>query len=312
MSGWDNFIAFFSVDSPAYYISLLKQIPLNMLDYLVRLTPYVVLGSMLGEFLKFTSWTKILYVWMNKSNFFALPIAVVLGIISPLCTFGTVPVMIALYSAGIGAPPLIAFLSASSMMNPQLFIMTLGGLGADIALINLLSVFVFGLVIVLIAYALPESFIMRDRLRDGRDGREAILSRKKERFTLKRYLWDVVRCLRHVGVAMLIGIAIASVADVLPLKLFFAGSDSGGVLGIALSALAGIPLYACGGGVIPALASLLGQGMSRGAALAFLTVGPATRITSFAALSSVLKVRFILLYTGAVLAFFIGAGVFYS
>jgi uncharacterized membrane protein YraQ (UPF0718 family) len=46
-----------------------------------------------------------------------------------------------------------------------------------------------------------------------------------------------------------------------------------------------------------------------GSALAFLTVGPATRVTSLAALAAVFKKRFLALYVAVLLVFSIAVGV---
>lgn len=80
------------------------------------------------------------------------------------------------------------------------------------------------------------------------------------------------------------------------------------LLGVLVSAIAGIPIYACGGGTIPLVSSLLEQGLSRGSALAFLTVGPATRITSLAAIATIFKKRFLLLYVLVLIILAVAAG----
>lgn len=80
----------------------------------------------------------------------------------------------------------------------------------------------------------------------------------------------------------------------------------------ALAAVLGVPLYACGGGTIPLVRSLLRQGMSEGAALAFFISDPATRVTPLMALAAVLRPGFILAYVCALLAYSIVVGVLYG
>jgi len=90
------------------------------------LSPYVLAGVILGEILKLTSWTKLVYVWTAKSRFLSILTASALGMISPLCTYGTVPVILQLFRAGVPLAPLATFLSVSSEMNPQLLVFTWG------------------------------------------------------------------------------------------------------------------------------------------------------------------------------------------
>jgi len=287
-----------------YQISLWKHFPEIVWNNFMQLAPYVLLGSLLGEFLKFTSWTKLIYNWVTKREIISVITATILGILSPLCTYGTVPVLITLYNAGVSVPPLISFLAASSMMNPQLFIMTCGGLGVKIALIQLLCVFIFGLLIGFITMLIPEKFIIRKKLFEM----ESLANRVKKIFTVKTYAKNIGKNLLFVGKMMLIGIGIASVVELMPVNLLIDKIDTSSPFGIVMAAVAGIPMYACGGGVIPMISSLIAQGMARGSAIAFLISGPATRITSLAAIAVILKKRFILLYVLVLLMYAVAVG----
>ena len=81
---------------------------------------------------------------------------------------------------------------------------------------------------------------------------------------------------------------------------------------VLLASLLGVPLYACGGGTIPLIRELVQRGMSRGAALGFFLVGPATRPAPLAALAALLRPRFILLYLCALMVFAVLAGLVYQ
>lgn len=82
-------------------------------------------------------------------------------------------------------------------------------------------------------------------------------------------------------------------------KLF--GEQEG--FGVLLAATLGVPLYACGGGTIPLLQTWLADGMSLGAAAAFMITGPATKITNLGALKIVLGIRHFAFYIGFVILF---------
>lgn len=73
--------------------------------------------------------------------------------------------------------------------------------------------------------------------------------------------------------------------------------------GVLLAATIGVPLYACGGGTIPLLMDWLRNGMSMGAAAAFMITGPATKITDLGAVKIVLGIRRFLLYLSFVMLF---------
>ena len=294
---------------PYFVRAFFRDFGWRFLEYLRQLFPYVILGSFVGELLKYTSWTKLIFRFTKKHRYPAVVSAAVLGILSPLCTYGTVPVLITLYHGGVSLSPLIAFLAASSMMNPQLFVMTVGGLGWKVALFRLLFVFVFSLLCGMGTFLLPHGFVVRPSVAADRVPEEEILNRPKKEFTPKKYLLGVGKDLLFVGRMMCVGILIAAFVDQLPLSLFFGKVDTTSPLGVLTAALVGIPVYACGGGTIPLIASLMSQGMSLGSAIAFLTVGPATRITSLSAIAAIFRKRFLLVYVIVLIAFSVVAGV---
>jgi len=301
---------FSSFSDPFFLKSTLRDLAVCIWNYFVQLYPYVILGSFLGEFLKYTSWTKLIYRFTCKRRLLSVLFATILGILSPLCTYGTVPVLITLYHGGISLAPLISFLAASSMMNPQLFVMTVGGLGWSMALWRLLLVFLFSMLCGLLTLRLPENFAVREKLRPEKAEtcRNEIENRGKKEFTFKKYLLGVGKDLLFVSKMMAIGILIASIVDQMPMSLLFREVDTATPLGVLTAAIAGIPIYACGGGTIPMVSTLLAQGLSRGSALAFLTVGPATRITSLAAIATIFKKRFLLCYVIVLLVFAVLSG----
>ena len=127
-------------------------------ETLVNILPYLAAGVLLGELLKFTSWTKIIYKGVSKSPFTALLAAAVIGTVSPLCTYGTIPVVIELYKSKVHVAPLVTFLAASSLMNPQLFVMTVGGIrdiGLEMAVALTVSVIIVSLTLGLLTYLIP-------------------------------------------------------------------------------------------------------------------------------------------------------------
>ncbi len=307
---WQELSAFFlSFADPYFRKAALMDFTAGIWDTFWQLFPYVVLGSLLGELLKYTSWTKLIYRYTGHSPIWGILTGTVLGILSPLCTYGTVPVLLVLYKGGVSLAPLISFLAASSMMNPQLFVMTVGGLGWEIAWLRLAAVFCFSLLTGVLTLPLPEAFVVREVVAKDADTEAEILARGKKKFELRGYVKSVLKNLLFVGKMMLLGVFISVLVDMLPLRLLFGEIDTGSPLGVLVAAMAGIPLYACGGGTIPMVASLLSQGMSRGSALAFLTVGPATRITSLSAIAAIFRKRFLALYVLVLVAFSVLLGI---
>ena len=280
---------------------------------LLELAPYVIGGVIIGEALKLTSWTKLIYGGVSRSPLLATLFASVLGAVSPLCTYGTVPVVLQLFRAGVHIAPLITFLSVSAMMNPQLFILTWGGLGPEMAIVRVLAVMGFGLFLGFSLYRLPASWVVNPAAMDEKEPPSKILNRSAHPFTVKGFSKDVLETLQFVGFYLVLGVILSATIDVIIPKQWLRGFFSGNrFISLLSSALLGVPLYACGGGVIPVVRELMANGMAKGAAMAFMLVGPATRVTPLIALATILRLRFIFIYILAVITFAVLFGFVYQ
>jgi uncharacterized protein len=290
----------------------LLYIAQSSLSNLLILLPYLVFGVILGEFLKLTSWTKLIYKGVSKSLFTSILIAALLGMVSPLCTYGTVPVVLQLFYSGINIAPLATFLATSSMMNPQLFIITLGGLGTEMAIARALAILIFGLGFGFIVNHLPLSWVVNSNIKQDMSLNDEILKRSKKIFDLKTFINGIYKNLEFVGFYMILGIILGETIKVcVPSYMIDITFQKGSWLSVFLAAIMGVPLYACGGGTVPFIQSLIQKGMSKGSALAFFLVGSATRPAPLVALAALLNPFFIAAYVVILIAFSMIIGVLY-
>jgi uncharacterized membrane protein YraQ (UPF0718 family) len=279
---------------------------------LLSLGPYVILGVLVGEALKLTSWTRFIYRFVSKSPFVSIMLAAIFGVVSPLCTYGTIPVVIQLFNGGIHIAPLATFLATSSLMNPQLFIMTWGGISPEMALIRAGAVLLFGLLLGLILYRVPESWIINPHLLNGRQNQPPVLPGQPHRFTWRKFLRNNFDTLQYIGFYIIIGIIIGAIIEVyVPGRWMAFLFKTDRWASIFLAALLGVPLYACGGGTIPLIRTLIQEGMSKGAALAFFMVGAATRVTPLTALATIIRPMFIVCYVVLLILFSVVIGGIY-
>jgi uncharacterized membrane protein YraQ (UPF0718 family) len=243
-----------------------------------------------------------------------IALAALTGAASPLCTYGTVPVLVQLLRHGVSPAPLLTFLAASSLMNPQLFVLILGGLGLEMALAQLLSVVMLSLAVGTIAgYWQPLPLLNRNAIVASPASNECEIAVTDSTFSWSRLLSQVVSLTESVGLYFVVGIIIAAAIEV-----FVPSAWVVKLLGeehwysVLVAGSLGVPFYACGGGAIPWIRVLLDEGMSRGAALAFFLAGPATRVTALAALATVLSRRALVLYVAFVLVGAVGLGYLFN
>ncbi len=277
-------------------------------DELWQLLPYVVLGVLASEGLRYTPVAPLLERGCRRHPVVAIPAAALLGIVSPLCTYGTVPVVLQLLRAGVPIAPLATFLSASSLMNPQLLLITWGGLGPRITLARVLAVFGFALLLGAVMHFLPSRWLVSDELR----AEQGTPLKPRPRFSVLEFLKRSRKTFEFVGFYVVLGILLGAIIEVVvPGRWIVAAFGAGGWYQILLAALLGVPLYACGGGIIPLLRALIEQGMAPAAALAFLIAGPATRVAPLMALATIVRPLVVIAYVVLLIGYSVLAGLLY-
>jgi uncharacterized protein len=264
---------------------------------LLEILPFLIVGTIVGEALKFIKLQKFINKNRKRNVFFSTLVASILGMLSPLCTYGTVPVVIQLNSSGVPISVLIVFLISSSMMNPQLFFMTLGGIGIQIALARVISILVFSLLMGWILNVLPTSWILNRKSLVEQNRRNCEEKDSRAIFTWKLFCVNIIKSLEFTGFYIIIGVVIAAMIEVfVPATISNMIFQQDKILQILVVAALSIPFYTCGGGAIPVIKSLISGGMSKGTALAFLNVGSATRITTVMALATIVRPLFLVAY----------------
>ena len=269
----------------------------------LQLGPYVAGGILLAVLLRRLDLPRVLGQWLRHRGPAMVLGGAFLGGISPLCTHGTVPVLLELLRGGAPPGPALAFLVSSSMLNPQLLLLVAGGLGPRLALSQVAGVLLLSLPVGLLAQRLGPASYLRLELAHIPESDCAHQPVPAGRAGAGQLLTDLLDMTGLVGLTFVIGVILASLVQTLVPATWVAALLGGGRwYGVLLTGIVGVPFYTCGGGAVPVLAELLAQGMRPGAALAFFLVGPATRLTSLAALGTVLNRRALLAYVGYIWA----------
>ena len=259
---------------------------------------YYILGIFIGSFISVFAKDKIHNVLSstNEKKWGLLGIipASMLGILSPLCMYGTIPLAAALSKKGLREDYIASFCMASVLLNPQLVIYSMA-LGKELVLIRIISCTICGIVAGLLVYIFYQS--KENRFFDFTKFDEPISNRDVDKNIFIRYLKNVLRNLKATGPYFIIGIILSAIFNrYVPEEILtglFGGNEAFGVL---MAATIGVPLYVCGGGTIPLLRDWLSRGMSVGSATSFMITGPATKITNLGALKICLGMKHFVIY----------------
>lgn len=264
----------------------------------------MLIGSAVSVFLKDYIHGIFRSLGNKKSGVFGIAAASALGIASPLCMYGTIPIAASFSKSGIRDDWLAAFMMSSILLNPQLIVYS-AALGSTALIVRIISCFLCG-----ITAGLLLRFIYRNKPFFNFNGFEEPESRDIDPNIVVRYLKNLWRNIKATGLYFLFGIILSTLFQrYVPtdaITALFGGNEAFGVL---MAATIGVPLYACGGGTIPLLQQWLWEGMPMGSAAAFMITGPATKITNLGALKIVLGMKRFLLYWAYVILFSFVTGI---
>lgn len=263
---------------------------------------YWVLGMLIGSLVSIFAKDYIHNLFRSlgekKLGFLGIVIASGLGIASPLCMYGTIPIAASFSKSGMKEDWLAAFMMSSILLNPQLIMYSMA-LGSIALVIRIASSFTCGIT----AGVLVRIFYRKESFFNFTDFEEP-KNRDITPNLLLRFVKNLGRNIKATGLYFLTGILLSALFQrYVPSDLMtrlFGGNEAFGVL---MAATIGVPLYACGGGTIPLLQAWLYDGMSMGSAAAFMITGPATKITNLGAVKIILGVKRFMLYLAFVMLY---------
>ncbi len=264
---------------------------------------YWILGMLIGSFVSVFLKNRIhdLFRSISSKRLGALGtvVASALGIASPLCMYGTIPIAASFSRSGMDDDWLAAFMMSSILLNPQLIIYSAA------LVVRIVTCFLCG-----IAAGLLIRVFYKGKPFFNFDGFDEPRSRDTDTNILLRFLKNLGRNVKATGLWFLLGIALSALFQrYVPAEAMTALFGGNEAFGVFMAATIGVPLYMCGGGTIPLLETWLYEGMSMGSAASFMLTGPATKITNLGALKIVLGFKRFLLYLLFVMVFSLMSGI---
>ena len=274
-----------------------------------QIAPYWLLGMILGSLVSVFGKKRLQALFAalqgTKLGLLGIVPAAVIGVASPLCMYGTIPIAASFAQKGMREDWLAAFMMCSILLNPQL-IMYSAALGTPALIIRIVTCFLCGItagLLVRLFYGKGNKTFFNFKSFAGPKDKDI------DPNIVMRFLKNLLRNINATAPAFLVGITLAAlfqrhVPETYIAALF--GKHRG--FGLLMAASVGVPLYVCGGGTIPLLLSWMQHGMSLGAASAFMITGPSMKITNLGALKVILGIKHFLLYIIFAVAFALVCG----
>jgi uncharacterized membrane protein YraQ (UPF0718 family) len=253
---------------------------------------------------------------ISRSGRWGVVVAVAVGMVSPLCACGILPVVITLALVETPLAPLMALLVTSPVMGPDALVLTWRGLGPEWALLKVVGAASLGLSAGLVTEALiRQGFLAGNLVRlkakfneDGslaparEIGAEAGIRVKSmtivPRASKLRFIFDrTLDAGLFVGRYLLLAIVLeAVIVTLVPVEWITALVGRKSVSSLLMAAVIGLPLPTNQIPIIPILAGLLQRGIDHGAALTLFMAGPVTSLPALIALAGMFKKRVLVVF----------------
>lgn len=259
---------------------------------------------------------------INRAGSWGILVAVAVGMVSPLCACGILPVVITLALIETPLAPLMALLVTSPVMGPDALVLTWRGLGMDWAILKVVGAAVLGLSAGLVTQGLIRQGwlagnLVRLKPRFNPDGTlapakvigaEAGIHVKSMTITPRasRLRFIIDRTLDaglFTGKFLLLAIVLeAVIVTLVPVAWITGLVGQKSFLSLVMAALIGLPLPANQIPIIPIMAGLLQRGIDPGAALTLFMAGPVTSLPAIIALAGIFKKRVLVVFLGVSLS----------
>ncbi len=251
-------------------------------------------------------------------------LASLVGGLAPFCSCEVIPFIAALLVAGAPLSAVMAFWLASPIMDPPMFLITTGALGLDFAIAKTLAAVGMGLLGGFGVYAIRGAKMLADPLLASVptggccSAKAAFSGQPLWRFwtedARRATFWSTAQTnLLFLGKWLAFAYLLEAImVRWLPADLVGAWLGGEGLGPIMLGALVGGPAYLNGYAAAPLVAGFMQQGMSAGAAMAFMMAGGVSCIPAAVAVYAIVKRRIFGLYLGFAFAGSVLAGLAFS
>jgi uncharacterized membrane protein YraQ (UPF0718 family) len=282
--------------------------------------PYLVVSVLIAAVLNVHVEPARLRGWLARHQRASVVGAIGLAVLTPLCSCGTMALVLAMLATSMPWAPIVAFMVASPLTSPSQLLLTAGLFDWTFAGFHFAVAIVLGFAGAATAALLESRGWLKNQWRmarpalapiaGGSDAAVAALpaARQASRPRLGEYGRAIFTEGRRL---LLLFVPFAFVGylinNLIPATWVTALFGSGQTWGVALAATFGLPLYVNSDASLPLVRSFLGSGASPGAAMAFLLTGAGTSAGAVVGALTIARWRVLAivvctLWVGAVLA----------
>ena len=276
---------------------------------LLEASVYILFGMLVGGLLKVFLNPSFVADHLGKGKFISVIKAALFGIPIPLCSCGVLPAAASLKRQGANNGATTAFLISTPESGVDSMAITYALLDPIMTVARPVSAFITA-----VAAGISENLLNTQKEEDWEkvidrscpidnccDGNECSPEEHAKHHSFSEKLWSGLKFAvddlwGDLAGWFFVGLLFAGIISALIPQELMSRYLGGGLHSMLIMLLVGIPMYICATASTPVAAALILKGVSPGAALVFLLVGPATNVTSLSVLFGLLGKRATAIY----------------
>lgn len=252
------------------------------LHYLGEITPALVIGFFISGLVHELIPEDLVLKYLGTGGIKPILASTVIGTLLPVCCWGSLPIAVSFYKKGAKLGPVLAFIVATPATSISALLVTYSVLGLKFAAYIFFAVIIMGVTMGFIGNAIKyrprHSGVQVKCPHCETDPAHAHYHAHKtlsQKF-VSAMKYAYIELPKEIGVELIIGIVLAAIVDVyVPIGRLIRTYLSGW-FGYAFSVVFGILTYICSTATVPFVDSIMRQGMSAGAGMTMLLIGPVT------------------------------------
>ncbi len=298
-------------------MSFLLRLFQNTWSLTTEMAPYMFLGFFVSGLLYWLIRPQWIQRWLGRPGFVGIRNGCLVGVPMPLCSCSVIPVATSLYRNGASRGATVSFLSSTPQTGLDSILATYSLMGTSFTLVRLIVSFLSGLISGLLIEAFttkqnpkspsnesPNTSHSESSNPSQDDSSKSCCCKNKlnQRTLLQGLRYGFLTLPADLARTLILALLIAGlIATLLPSGWLEGNAFSHGLAAFGIATLISLPLYVCATASIPMAYAFVAAGLSPGAALVFLIVGPATNTATMATVWKLMGRKAALLYVASLI-----------
>tara|TARA_B100000029_G_scaffold307113_1_gene299927 strand:+ start:1706 stop:2707 length:1002 start_codon:yes stop_codon:yes gene_type:complete len=249
-----------------------------------KMSPYLLLGFLIAGILSVLVSSERVEKLLGKARGIkSISYAAIIGIPLPLCSCGVLPLSASIRKHGASKAACSSFLLSTPQTGVDSILVTYTLFNPIIAMIRPIIALITGIISGLFVHILCD-----EKIEEKEICKDSCCSHNKTSTFQKIIKYAFITLPKDIANPLIVGVLLSGIISIIIPDGSFDQYFGGGIVGMIVMLIFGLPLYVCATASIPLALILIGKGASLGAAMVFLMVGPATNTTSVTTMIKIL------------------------